>query len=220
MAYADQKMSSGRVVAIIIVALIHAVLGYAFVTGLALNVVKKVAADMDVFDVEEPPPPPDEPPPPPPKQDVPPPPVVTPPPIVKMNNPPPPQIIQVNRPPPPTPVQVDKPVPVPPPPPPKPALAQKGGPRGNPGNWVTNDDYPAAAQRAGESGTVGFRLTYDASGKVTNCDVTASSGSSRLDQEACKLLQRRGKFTPNVDVNGVKSGGTYANKFKWVLPND
>jgi len=216
MAYADQKMSSGRVVAIIIVALIHAVLGYAFVTGLALNVVKKVAADMDVFDVEEPPPPPDEPPPPPPKQDVPPPPVVTPPPIVKTNTPPPPQIVQVNRPPPPTPVQVDKPVP--PPPPPPPAIAKKGGPKGNPGNWVTNDDYPASAVRASESGTTGFRLTYDATGKVTNCDVTGSSGSPRLDQEACKLLLRRARFNPNVDTAGNKTGGTYSNRFKWVLP--
>ena len=71
MAYADQSMSSNRVVAIIVVALIHAVLGYAFVTGLAYNVVKKVAANMDVFDVEEEAPPPEEkPPPPPPEQQV------------------------------------------------------------------------------------------------------------------------------------------------------
>ena len=61
MAYADQKMSGGKVVAIVIVALIHAVIGYAFVTGLAYKYVKKATEKMDVFDVEEPPPPPPEP---------------------------------------------------------------------------------------------------------------------------------------------------------------
>ena len=35
MAYTDQKMSGGKVVAIVIVVLIHAALGYASVTGLA-----------------------------------------------------------------------------------------------------------------------------------------------------------------------------------------
>jgi protein TonB len=64
MAYADNTgMSTSRLTAIIIVALLHALLGYAFVTGLAFNVVKKVAADLKTFNVEEPPPPEEEPPP-------------------------------------------------------------------------------------------------------------------------------------------------------------
>jgi Mn2+/Fe2+ NRAMP family transporter len=66
MAYADQKMSGGKMVAIFIVVLIHAALGYAFVTGLAYQYVKKAQEKLNTFDVEEPPPPPpDEPPPPP-----------------------------------------------------------------------------------------------------------------------------------------------------------
>src|SRR5687768_2774094 len=87
MAYADQKMSNGRIAAIVIVALLHALLGYAFITGLAYNVIKKAAEDLKTFDVvEEPPPPEEEPPPPPPDvQPVQPPPVVSPPPIVRVN---------------------------------------------------------------------------------------------------------------------------------------
>ena len=42
MAYADQQMSGNRVVAIIIVALIHIALGYALITGLAYNAVQQV----------------------------------------------------------------------------------------------------------------------------------------------------------------------------------
>jgi len=58
MAYTDQKMSGGKIVAIVIVALIHAALGYAFVTGLAFQYVKKAQEKMTTFDVEPPPPPP------------------------------------------------------------------------------------------------------------------------------------------------------------------
>ena len=40
MAYADQQMSGNRIVAIIIVALIHIAIGYALITGLAYSAVK------------------------------------------------------------------------------------------------------------------------------------------------------------------------------------
>jgi protein TonB len=83
MAYADQSLSTRKVVALVLVAVLHALLGYAFITGLAYNVVKKVAQDLKTFDVAEEPPPPEElPPPPPPEQTVEPPPMVAPPPIV------------------------------------------------------------------------------------------------------------------------------------------
>src|SRR5436305_14980715 len=86
MAYADQpRMSNSRIAAIVIVAIIHALLGYAFVTGLAYNVVKKMTADLKTFNVEEPPPPDQKPPPPPPPQPNSPPPIVAPPAIVRTN---------------------------------------------------------------------------------------------------------------------------------------
>ena len=79
-------MSANRTAAIIIVALIHLALGYALVTGLAYNVVKKATEDLKTFDVTEEPPPPEEQPPPPEKTDTPPPPqIVAPPPLVRTN---------------------------------------------------------------------------------------------------------------------------------------
>jgi len=80
MAYADQQMSGSRIVAIIIVALIHVALGYALVTGLAYSAFKKAVERVTTVDIEEPPPE-EEPPPPPPDEVVPPPPVAPPPPI-------------------------------------------------------------------------------------------------------------------------------------------
>ena len=64
MSYVDQGMSTGRIWSIIIVAILHILLGYAFVTGLAYSFVKGVQEDLKTFDVEEPPPPEEEPPPP------------------------------------------------------------------------------------------------------------------------------------------------------------
>ena len=102
MSYARRReMSSNRTAAIIIVALIHIALGYALVTGLAYNVIKKAAEDLKTFDVEDEPPPPPEEPPPPPEQNTPPPPqVVAPPPIVRTNTVAPPVISTPVAPPP------------------------------------------------------------------------------------------------------------------------
>lgn len=129
--------------AIIIVALLHALLGYAFVTGLAYNVVKKVAQDLKTFDVAEEAPPPEElPPPPPPEQKVEPPPMVAPPPIVQVAPTIAPVIQTVPRAPVITPT-----APPAPPPPPAPKMSAPASPRGNPGNWVTTEDYPSRALR-------------------------------------------------------------------------
>ena len=72
MSYARKKEISGnRTLAIIMVVILQFALGYAIVTGLAYNVIKKAAEDLKTFDVEEQPPPPEEPPPPLPPVDVP-----------------------------------------------------------------------------------------------------------------------------------------------------
>jgi protein TonB len=72
---------------------------------------------------------------------------------------------------------VTPPAPVVPPQPPAPPapkpVAVKGGPKGNPGGWFTDDDYPADAKRAGASGRVSVLLSIDTSGKVAGCRVTA-----------------------------------------------
>ncbi|RHW17909.1 energy transducer TonB [Sphingomonas gilva] len=210
MAYADRNQGSSRIVAIVIVALIHAVLGYVLITGLAYNVVKKVAEDLNTFDVkEEPPPPEEEPPPPPPDQPMEPPPVVAPPPIVQTNTPPPVIMQTVRTPPPvfvPTPIAPPAPPPAPPAPP---AVSKAAAVRGNPGDWFPLDDYPPDAQRRGEEGTVRVRLSIDTRGRVSDCTVTSSSGSSSLDEKTCQLARRRGRFQPALDAAGNPIASTY-----------
>ena len=66
MSYAQRKEISGnRTVAIVLVVVIQFVIGYAIITGLAYNVLKKAATDLKTFNDKEQPPPPAQPPPPP-----------------------------------------------------------------------------------------------------------------------------------------------------------
>jgi periplasmic protein TonB len=216
MAYADQSMSGNRVIALIIVALIHIVLIYALVTGLAYEAAKKVMQRVTTVDIkeevkkEEPPPPPK-------KVDLPPPPVAPP---VKINvAPAPPQIITVSEPPPAPPPPVF--VPAPPAAPPPPRFSPKGAvPKGNPGNWATTNDYPSRALREEREGTTGFRVTVGPDGRVTDCSITSSSGHSDLDEAACANIRRRARFAPATDGEGQPTSGSYANRVRWVIPKD
>jgi periplasmic protein TonB len=230
MSYANRKqMSSNRTAAIIIVALIHIALGYALVTGLAYNVIKKAAEDLKTFDVEEePPPPPEEPPPPPDTATPPPPQIVAPPSIIKLDTVAP----QIQT------------APVSPPtitPTAKPAPQTKGCPGGatvlvtqtcpqvisqaakakaNLNSLFSTDDYPQSAIRNEEQGTTAVRLSVGPDGRVADCSVTASSGSTALDNATCNIIRRRARYTPAKDQAGSPITGSDTARIRWVLPEE
>jgi|SRR6478736_5685446 len=215
MAYADQQMSGNRIVAIIIVALIHIAVGYALVTGLAYNAAKKLIEHVTTVDINEPPPPPPDTPPPP-EPDRPPPPVAPPPPISIAIAPPPIQT-QPNIPPPAPVVHL----PTAPPAPPPPRFTPKGAtPKGNPGSWATTDDYPSRALREEREGVTRFTVTVTPDGRVANCSVTGSSGSPDLDDAACRSITRRARFTPATDGEGNPTTGSYSNSVRWQIPKN
>lgn len=97
--------------------------------------------------------------------------------------------------------------------------ANRPQPRGNPGYWVSDEDYPAAAMWERQSGTVGMRLDISAEGEPTGCAVTASSRSAVLDKATCDLLRARAHFFPARDAAGKPVAGSYDLKFSWVLPD-
>lgn len=228
MSYANRRqMSSNRTVAIVIVALLHVLLGYALVTGLAYNVIKQAAEDLKTFDVEdEPPPPPEEPPPPPPEEPLPQtePPPVAPPPMVRSNVQTP-QIQSVPDAPPrvinPVPApQVLRPPPPPLPPPPPPPPVQRSEPKSASGNLqglIRGDDYPQGALDNEEEGTVAVVLQIGPAGRVTGCSVSASSGSRALDNATCRILTSRARFTPAQDSNGNSTTGSFRQRITWRL---
>ncbi len=225
MAYGDSVDPKSRVVSIVLVGIITFLLGWLLVSGLAIEAVKKVAEQLDVMDVEEPEVPEEPPPPPPPDNELPPPPpVVIPksiiPPLNNQNvirdavdTPPPPQ--------PPTPI-ITPPAPPAPPaaPPPTPDRSRAASPRGNAQSWVTTDDYPSSAQREGVEGTTGTRMSIGADGRVTDCQVTSSSGNTALDNAACSNLRRRARYNPALDRDGNPTTSTATRNVRWQLPED
>jgi TonB family protein len=97
-----------------------------------------------------------------------------------------------------------------------PAFAQ---PRANLSSLFSTEDYPAAAVRAGEQGTVEVKLSVGANGRVTNCVVTSSSGSSALDSTTCRLLTARARFTPATDSAGSPVAAEVTHRQRWRLPD-
>jgi len=219
MSYVDQPISRGRVYAIATVAILHALLAYAFVSGLAYKFIKSTTEDLKVVDVkEEPPPPPEEPPPPPPDQPSSPPmtavqsPMPSPSPIAVPITPPTPYY-------PPVPIAAP-PAPTPPAPPPPPRVVPPQRARANLNSYFSADDYPAAALRGNDQGTTGFSLTIGANGRVEACSVTSSSGSAALDQATCRILRSRARYTPARDQSGNPTSGRDSGRVTWRLPAD
>lgn len=107
-----------------------------------------------------------------------------------------------------------------PPPPPPPTYARPPSPRGNPGFWVTQNDYPSEALREEISGVTGFRLAVGTDGRVSQCEILSSSGSSLLDATTCTLMTRRARFNPARGGDGQPTLGFYSNRIRWVIPVD
>lgn len=89
--------------------------------------------------------------------------------------------------------------------------------KGNLASLISNSDYPAAALMAGEEGTVAFRLTVGPSGRVENCTVTSSSGSSSLDSATCRILRSRARFTPARAADGSAISDEVDSSLVWRL---
>jgi len=215
MSYAQRKEISGnRTLAIIFVVVIQFALGYAIVTGLAYNVIKKTVQDLKTFDVEEQPPPPEKPPPPP--KDMPkvPPPPMIPPSLVQLKAPEPPiQTVTTPNIPPVAPPVMAPPRPAPPPPP---RQSQARSLTGSLQGLISSDDYPPSALDNNEQGSVQVTLTIGPSGRVTGCSPSGSA-SSTLKSATCRLLTSRARFSPAQDANGNPTTSSYSQTIVWRI---
>lgn len=102
--------------------------------------------------------------------------------------------------------------------PPKARKVEPARARANLASYVSDEDYPTSAVRNEEQGTTRFRLGVSADGRVTECTVTRSSGSSALDSATCKLMKQRAKFTPARDSDGHLTSDSVTSAIRWVLP--
>lgn len=222
-----QRNPGKHVVGIGFVLVLHLILGWALLNGLAQRLVEVIKEPLETKIIEEvkkvePPPPENLPPPP---KFAPPPPSFVPPPEVNVNPPPTPQptITTTTVAPPPAPPVFIQPPPVAAPPAPpapvrvaaKPAITNVGAcaPRG--------EDYPPAAQRAEATGTSVIRFSIGPDGKLAGPpQVVRSAGATRehksLDRLAASKLSEC-KFAPGTDENGKPVGATVDVEYVWKL---
>ena len=228
MAYADQNHAPNRTATITTVALIHVGLIYALVNGFGVSQIIDTTDDLKARFIPDPTP----------TVDLPPlPPEPSPQPDARVDPPvSPKQMIDLERPArfetidtptvdtgivirlPIDPVRTPAPSPQPTFEPTPSFTPKSAAPRGNPGGWVTTNDYPSRELRRGDEGTTGFRLTVGRDGRVTDCTITTSSGSDGLDAATCKLMSKRARFDPATGGDGKPVAGTYQNRVKWEIP--
>lgn len=193
MDYAQQQTSMGRhTPGIVAVVVLHVIIGYALVTGLARKVVEVMKAPIETRVIEEikKPPPPDLPPPPPPKLAAPPPPFI-PPPEINIQQPqvaPPPAITTVTTtPPPPGPAPVAAPVQAAPP--------QPSVRRNFAASHRVEPAFPEKARKSGIDGTVVAHVVVQPDGSVSEVRIVSARPARLFDKEVVRALMQW-KFNP------------------------
>ena len=84
----------------------------------------------------------------------------------------------------------------------------------------STDDYPMAAIRREEQGTVAFKLSVGRRGDVTDCIIVSSSGSDALDEAKCDILESRAKFEPARNGLGKRIADESSGRIRWELPEE
>lgn len=191
MDYAQQQRSWGRhAPSILAVIVLHVVIGWALVNGLARRVIEVVKAPIETKIIEEiKKPPPDVPPPPPPKLAAPPPPFIPPPEInIELPRVTPPATITTvtTTPPPPGPPPVARPTPVAPPQ----AVVRKE----YKASYRVEPTFPRDAIRRGINGRVIAWVHVAPAGNVTNVEIRSSTNRV-FDREVIRALSQW-KFNP------------------------
>lgn len=240
--YAVQPWSRERLVSAAGVALVHALAGYALITGLKFELPQRVAEELKLIEVLPPPDPPK------PETKI--------PHKVKSERPEgeasPPNLraepTQIVLPPPPIKVPTPNPMPVAP-------IAGVGsassagsadipGPGYGAGGWgdgrgaggsgdgdgaggwtpprlrkgrIRDSDYPPAAGEEGIGGTVGVRFRVAPDGRVSACEIERSSGSPALDDTTCRLIVQRFRYEPSRDPSGRPVPATIVQNHSWVI---
>ncbi|MED5620737.1 energy transducer TonB [Ideonella sp. BN130291] len=212
-----QRQPTRHLVGFGAVVLVHAVLGYALVNGLARRVVEIIKQPLEtrIIDEVKPPPPETAPPPPIPKLALPPPSFV-PPPEVAVATPPAaaPQISTTQVAPPPSQVSLAPAGPA------SSAGAVRVAPQVNFNRDCQRPDYPAAAARAEATGVVVIAAYVDLNGRVTQSRIERSSGATRehkqLDQAALQAITATCKFKPGT-VDGKPEPLWTQVQYVWTL---
>jgi protein TonB len=209
----DPSKNSKRLLAFALVVLIHVLFVWMLASGLGKKIVEVVVGPVETSLIDETPE--DEPPPPPPPEFDTPPPYVPPPELsidIPVDSGPTTAISNVTS---------DRPVasaPAPVAAAPKPVereVVRTPPSTQGKGARITQPEYPPAARRAGEEGTVTLKVLVTDGGRAGQVEVAKSSGFPKLDEAAVKEVQRNWRFVPGKeDGKPVSMWHTFAVTFR------
>lgn len=78
-------------------------------------------------------------------------------------------------------------------------------------------DYPSAALRRGEQGSIRFVVLVDEEGQFMECRQSDATELNRLTSSACREMERA-QFEPAIDAEGKAMRSYFVTKVKYVLP--
>lgn len=78
-------------------------------------------------------------------------------------------------------------------------------------------DYPRAAAEAEIQGTVTVRYRVGTDGRVTQCRLVKSSGSAILDEATCPLAELRFRYRPALDADGRPIVTMVTRENDWII---
>jgi protein TonB len=185
-----------RLVAFVVLVLLHVGLLWGLANGLSRKVVEMLAPPIEVENIEDVRKEEKEPPPPPPKMDIPPP--FVPAPDIAIEAPVQTQAIVVTR------------QEAPPPPPP----AARTQPRQDPRRPFTRPEYPPTSRRLGEEGTVVLLLLVTEDGRIADAKIDKTSGFPRLDEAAVRESKRWRAIPSKEGDKPVAAWGRFAITFR------
>ncbi len=92
--------------------------------------------------------------------------------------------------------------------------------RTNLSSYFSNVDYPVTARFNEEEGTVGAVIYVNAVGVVEGCYLAESSDSLSLDEETCRIIRRRARFTPGMLSSGRPVADFVAVRIRWEMARE
>ena len=96
-------------------------------------------------------------------------------------------------------------------------LTRAPTPKGNPGHWVSNDDYPTEAIHKGAQGVIPFRLIVGTDGVPTDCHLQRPTEPAEFNDVVCRILLKRARFEPALDAGGQPIKSYWSSTFNFMI---
>lgn len=81
---------------------------------------------------------------------------------------------------------------------------------------IRDSDYPRAAGEAGIGKTIVVQFDVEPNGRVSGCKVLESSGNAILDDTTCQLVEKRYRYEPSRDAQGVAVPSAVVESHVWL----